>query len=204
MSDKAKIVTVEVDRKPGFMRRQRDAVKIAERYRQLYESNVFILTRLESREAYEDTWDRRTQENRFIEELSLAEEQVRQLRDDLSNARMANRTWRCFHCEFTTSDEAEAQAHFGDRDDAEEFTPICKWWAEMDDTARKHQFQDLQKSLTRTQEHEADLEEQVRKLEEALTRYKTVRDAFGVEGTAEEALAATEPKEKDGEPKEQA
>ena len=140
------------------------------------------------------------------------QEQVRLLRDDLSNARMANRTWRCFHCEFTTSDEAEAQAHFGDRDDAEEFTPICKWWAEMDDTARKHQFQDLQKSLTRTQEHEADLEEQVRQLREALKRiaadfecdfvldgvvvdepYRMHRVAWEIARTA---LAATKSKEK--------
>jgi hypothetical protein len=40
--------------------------------------------------------------------------------------------WRCFHCDFATRDAAEAEAHFGERDDAEEFKPICKWWASLD------------------------------------------------------------------------
>lgn len=39
--------------------------------------------------------------------------------------------WRCFYCDFITIDRAEAQAHFGDTDDAEEFKPVCKWWASM-------------------------------------------------------------------------
>lgn len=40
--------------------------------------------------------------------------------------------WRCFHCDFATRDVTEAKAHFGERDDAEEFKPICKWWASLD------------------------------------------------------------------------
>lgn len=45
--------------------------------------------------------------------------------------------WRCFHCDFITSDPAEAAAHFGDRDDAEEFKPICRWWDRVADDAEK-------------------------------------------------------------------
>lgn len=49
--------------------------------------------------------------------------------------------WRCFHCDFHTTSRAEAEAHFGDRDDAEEFKPICKWWSWMDEGERRAQFQ---------------------------------------------------------------
>ena len=33
--------------------------------------------------------------------------------------------WRCFHCDFETSDRAEAAAHFGDPD---EYEPLCRTW----------------------------------------------------------------------------
>jgi hypothetical protein len=49
--------------------------------------------------------------------------------------------WRCFYCDFVTADHAEAQAHFGDRDDAEEFKPICKWWTSMGVDERLAAFQ---------------------------------------------------------------
>ena len=55
--------------------------------------------------------------------------------------------WRCFHCDFVTNDPAEAQAHFGDRDDAEEFKPICKWWDRMDADERIKTLQDALKDL---------------------------------------------------------
>ncbi|HEV7674468.1 MAG TPA: hypothetical protein VGQ12_08055 [Candidatus Angelobacter sp.] len=55
--------------------------------------------------------------------------------------------WRCFHCDFITSDRAEAEAHFGDRDDGEEFKPICKWWANMSPDERLVQFQQALKDL---------------------------------------------------------
>lgn len=51
--------------------------------------------------------------------------------------------WRCFHCDFQTASKAEAEAHFGDRDDAEEFKPLCKWWSRMDEGERREQFQSL-------------------------------------------------------------
>jgi hypothetical protein len=39
--------------------------------------------------------------------------------------------WRCFHCDFITTNRAEAAAHFGDEDDTSEFTPLCKWWTSL-------------------------------------------------------------------------
>ena len=55
--------------------------------------------------------------------------------------------WICFHCDFKTFDKAEAEAHFGSCDDAGEFTPLCKWWSNMDDQERKEQFQSLIQEL---------------------------------------------------------
>lgn len=74
--------------------------------------------------------------------------------------------WRCFHCDFITSDPAEAQAHFGERDDAEEFTPICKWWSGVDDDERKHIFQELQRDLAREQDHNGHLRLEIENLED--------------------------------------
>ena len=55
--------------------------------------------------------------------------------------------WRCFQCDFVTSDPDEASAHFGDRDDGEEFKPICKWWANIDDHERLETLQDTIREL---------------------------------------------------------
>jgi hypothetical protein len=55
--------------------------------------------------------------------------------------------WRCFHCDFATKDRAEAEAHFGERDDAEEFKPICKWWASMEAGEKLSVLQDTIKDL---------------------------------------------------------
>lgn len=55
--------------------------------------------------------------------------------------------WRCFHCDFITTDRAEAAAHFGDRDDAEEFKPICKWWASMSSDEKLRALQDALREL---------------------------------------------------------
>ena len=73
--------------------------------------------------------------------------------------------WRCFHCDFITSDRAEAQAHFGDRDDGEEFKPICKWWDRMDDEERKEAFQDAMRDLNEGAQENMNLREQVEDLE---------------------------------------
>jgi hypothetical protein len=49
--------------------------------------------------------------------------------------------WRCFFCDFATTNKAEAAAHFGDRDDAEEFKPMCKWWQLMSEDERVEALQ---------------------------------------------------------------
>lgn len=55
--------------------------------------------------------------------------------------------WRCFHCDFATSNRAEAEAHFGDRDDTEEFKPLCKWWQLMSEDERIGALQDTIQQL---------------------------------------------------------
>lgn len=114
--------------------------------------------------------------------------------------------WRCFHCDFITNDPAEAQAHFGDQDDASEFVPICKWWSSMPDDERKHTFQELQRDLTREQEDNGnlrlkieDLEDRLDSAENAIRQYKPFKDCssawavFSVYDSMEgRALAAEE------------
>ena len=57
--------------------------------------------------------------------------------------KLREHSWRCFHCGFFTLDEKQAAAHFGDRDDAEEFKPLCKWWQCMDEGERASALQDM-------------------------------------------------------------
>lgn len=57
--------------------------------------------------------------------------------------------WRCYHCDFITNDPQIAEAHFGERDDAEEFKPICKWWSRMDDQERLETLQSYIEDLAR-------------------------------------------------------
>lgn len=122
------------------------------------------------------------------------------------DAILAATPWRCFHCDFITSDREEARAHFGDIDDAEEFTPMCKWWSNMPDDERKHVFQDLQKDLNREQEDNGnlrlkieDLEERLDSAENSIRQYKPFKDChsawavFSVYDSMEgRALAAEE------------
>jgi hypothetical protein len=90
--------------------------------------------------------------------------------------------WRCFHCDFITSDRAEAEAHFGDRDDAEEFKPICKWWASMTVDDKLHHFQQALKDLEQ-ERRETDrqrvaiegLEYQVESIPSQIKSYKPFR-----------------------------
>ena len=95
--------------------------------------------------------------------------------------------WRCFQCDFVTSDPDEASAHFGDRDDGEEFKPICKWWANIDDHERLETLQDTIRELN----HGADenmrlltkiegLEYQVNSQESAIRSYKPFRDCHSI------------------------
>jgi hypothetical protein len=73
--------------------------------------------------------------------------------------------WRCFHCDFITSDPAEAEAHFGERDDAEEFKPICKWWDRMGEDERLFALQTTIHDLTAEQEENYRLRKQIEGLE---------------------------------------
>jgi len=90
--------------------------------------------------------------------------------------------WRCFHCDFVTNDPAEAQVHFGDKDDAEEFKPICKWWDRLSVDERIKTLQDTLKELEaerrevdRQRVHIDGLEYQVESIPEQIKSYKPFR-----------------------------
>lgn len=63
--------------------------------------------------------------------------------------------WTCFHCGFETTDREEAAAHFGDRDDAEEFTPLCRWWKNMTPEERGEALQEAIRDLNAEREENA-------------------------------------------------
>lgn len=114
--------------------------------------------------------------------------------------------WRCYHCDFVTNDPEDAEAHFGERDDAEEFTPICKWWAEMDEEERADTLQDTLKELNKEREYSANLRAENEKLEyqvnsqtsyissyKAFAGCRSITDIFHLYDTMEgRALAAEE------------
>lgn len=85
--------------------------------------------------------------------------------------------WECFHCGFKTSDPAEAAAHFGERDDAEEFTPTCTWWAKLSADERAQEFQDLRQELNSEREESGRLNITNEGLEHRLTEFENVIDA---------------------------
>ena len=121
--------------------------------------------------------------------------------------------WRCFHCDFVTSDPEEAAAHFGDRDDADEFKPICKWWERMeDDRERLQTLQDTIRDLNRGADENIrlltkieGLEYQVDSIKSSIQSYKpfrncqTIYDVFclfdSMEGRALAAEARWNPAE---------
>lgn len=76
--------------------------------------------------------------------------------------------WCCFHCGFETSDYQEAEAHFGERDDPEEFKPLCRWWKRMSSEERGQALQDTIQELAAEREENARMRTQVEGLEEAL------------------------------------
>lgn len=93
--------------------------------------------------------------------------------------------WRCYHCDFITNDPAEAEAHFGERDDAEEFKPICKWWDRIESgDERLKEYQDLLREFKSEQERVASqmisiegLEFQLGLDHQRFNGYKPFRDA---------------------------
>lgn len=114
--------------------------------------------------------------------------------------------WRCFHCDFITSDPVEAQAHFGDRDDGEEFKPICKWWDRMEAGERisvlQEALRDLEAERRQVNRQRVAIEGltyQVDGMESSIKSYKpfrgcrTIYDVFCVYDSMEgRALAAEE------------
>lgn len=114
--------------------------------------------------------------------------------------------WRCFHCDFVTNDPKEAEAHFGDRDDAEEFKPLCRWWERMSDNERAEALQDvivqLNEERRENMQHRTaieGLEYQVSTLPATISSYRPFRncnsmyDVFCVYDSMEgRALAAEE------------
>ncbi len=102
--------------------------------------------------------------------------------EKMLNAILQSTPWRCFHCDFITNDQEEAAAHFGDRDDAEEFKPLCRWWLQMDDAERGAVLQDTIKQLNAEQRENMQhrtaiegLEYQVGAASGAIASYKPFR-----------------------------
>lgn len=84
--------------------------------------------------------------------------------------------WLCFHCGFETADHNEAAAHFGDCDDAEECTPLCKWWQRMGEDERKATLQDLILELNETRDEVSRQRVEIEGLE---CRVASATDAIG-------------------------
>ena len=70
--------------------------------------------------------------------------------------------WACFHCGFITGDEAEAKAHFGDRDDDE---PLCLTWHDLDVDGRASEYQSVLKELGGEREENDALRTKIEGLE---------------------------------------
>jgi len=112
--------------------------------------------------------------------------------------------WECFHCGFATSDPKEAAAHFGDRDDAEEFKPLCRWWNRMSPEERGDALQDVIQQLNEANEEARLQGTKIEGLEYRLLDFeslvgsrfkcaKTINDAFNQFDSMEgRALAAEE------------
>ena len=94
----------------------------------------------------------------------------------LEEVEKLKKSWRCFGCDFVTSDPKAAEAHFGDGDEASEFVPVCKWWAESDDDERKRGYQDLIIELNGARDREAEALAWGEKMREALEQIKTLCD----------------------------
>lgn len=88
--------------------------------------------------------------------------ELRETRDKLATSEY---TWRCFHCGFETASATEAEAHFGERDDAEEFKPLCKWWSKLSAEERAAQFQDVLQQLNQERDEASRLLRKVEGLE---------------------------------------
>jgi hypothetical protein len=95
--------------------------------------------------------------------------------------------WRCFHCDFVTTDRATAAAHFGERDDPEEFKPICRWWENLAKDERVETLQDTLRQLNSERDENQSLrtkvdglEYQVNSQEGCIKSYKPFRDCHSI------------------------
>ena len=70
--------------------------------------------------------------------------------------------WRCFHCDFATSDRKEALGHFGDRD---EENPICIVWQSLNADGRVQEYQSALRELEAEREENSRYRTQVEALE---------------------------------------
>jgi len=117
--------------------------------------------------------------------------------------------WRCFHCDFITTDRAEAESHFGDMDDASEFVPICKWYSRENDNERIESLQQLimelnseRKDNEKLREHNETLEYQIDMQESVIRSYKpfkdcrSINDVFHLYDSMEGRALAAEEREK--------
>lgn len=71
--------------------------------------------------------------------------------------------WRCFHCDFATSDRIAAEIHFGD---GEGSAPICLEWSKMTEDERLIVWADGEQQLLQAREDLAASEAKVKKLTE--------------------------------------
>lgn len=83
-------------------------------------------------------------------------------------AKLDTKSWRCFGCDFVTSNPKEAEAHFGDGDEGSEFVPICKWWAKSDEAEKRQAYQDLLIELAGARDREGEQFSRVEQLQAKL------------------------------------
>lgn len=83
--------------------------------------------------------------------------------------------WRCFFCDFITTDRAEAEAHFGDADEAE---PLCKWWTSATEDQRLATLQGIQQELNAERDLNARLQTKVEALEYQVESQESVIKSY--------------------------
>lgn len=138
--------------------------------------------------------------------LAEAQAQSARIEQCLENEMRANaqlcEEWRCFHCEFATSDAKEAAAHFGDRDDE---SPICVTWKELNADGKLAEFQQMFGELESERDESNQLRMSVETLEYRLSEYenllssrfkncRTLNDAFNLFDSVEGRMLAAEEK----------
>lgn len=73
--------------------------------------------------------------------------------------------WKCFHCEFTTTDKAEAEAHFGEDGGVQ---AICLLWSELSQIDRLAEYQSISQQLNAERDESGKLLARAEAAESAL------------------------------------